>query len=174
MTKLVGNCTVTTRDRVCLGRRLVPAVVDDEDVFLARAEIGNIKEVDMVVGDDHNGVVTAGVGSVADVVPGESATGRSLLLAHIEIPELVCAHGVENVGIMVKDSGKVGRVEAVGGDLLGGPGLGGRVVNIDVGGVLRVSAHDVDGVFILREVASGVSAIKRRATRGGDFGRIAA
>lgn len=148
--------------KICRGE----LTVDDEDVSRARRNVGNVQEVDVVLGEGHDGLVVSGVGRLLDVSPLERGRVRGVEVAHVEEVDLVVGERVEDVRVVVKDGVEGLDVELAGVHGLGGPRLGASIVEVHVRGVGLVRVDEVDGVEELREVAGGASAVE--GTKGPD------
>ena len=109
--------------------------MDDEDLGFPRRDVGDVKEVNVVLGKGHHGLVAGAKRSLLDIGPSERGRVGRRLCFHVEEEEIGPRDGIEDVGVVVEDGCEVGGVELAGGDGLLGPGLLGGIVNVDRGGV---------------------------------------
>jgi hypothetical protein len=68
--------------------------VDDEDVCLAGGCARHVKEVNVVLGEGHSGLVRRAVRSHLEVGPSEGRAVGGLEEAHVKVEELAVEHSV--------------------------------------------------------------------------------
>ena len=144
--------------------------MNNEDVGTACGDAGNVKEMNVVLSECHDGVVAIGEGGLLHILPCDGGGVGGGHLLHVEEEELAMREGVKDVRIVVEDGVEGSRIKGASGDGLGGPGLCACIVDVDGRGVGGVAIEDVDGVEELCEVARCVCAVKRSADadeRGG-------
>lgn len=148
--------------------------VNNKNIRIASGCAWNIDKVDVVLGKSHYGVIVA-VGRLGHVCPREGGGVGSSQAVHIQEEEPALRDGVEDVGIVVEDGIIRSGIERAGSGRLCGPGFGGGVEDVHVGGIRFVAVDDVDGVEELRQVAGRASAVKgsTRARRRQDPARQA-
>jgi len=156
-----GLTVLCRKVTVRLSCRLEPREMNNKDLSASSSYTRGIQEVNMVIRQSHHWLVASSVeASCFDVGPSNSRRLRcSGEVCKTEEPKFTSdIKHVEDVCIMIEDSG-IAHVGTASGSL-GSPRFCGRIEEMNVGGVFRVSVQYVYSIVELREVASSVCAIK--------------
>ena len=106
--------------------------VNHKDIDRAGGNSRNTDEVDVVLGEGHDGGVVAAVRGRLYVLPGDRVRLCSGLFTQVERVHFTMRNCVKYVRVVIEDCFEVGRVKIASGDLLSGPRLLSSVVNVDV------------------------------------------
>lgn len=68
--------------------------MDDEDIGGAGRHARNINEVDVILGEGHDGAVITPVRGSLDVVPAERGAGSGSQGTHVKAEEFALRHGI--------------------------------------------------------------------------------
>ena len=90
--------------------------VDDEDLGVPCGNVGDIKEVNVVLGEGHHRLVAGAERGLLDIGPGERGRVGRRLCSHIQEEEVRARDGIEDVGVVVENSSEVGGVQLASGD----------------------------------------------------------